>query len=208
MTSQHDWNSSAPQPGPSGGSYGTAPQDPGVPGTGGARGSGKDGDVHTYLYYPAFAFAVVLGGILALVLYVWIGNSTTGTTRIPVILLAAPALILVAAVRLGDSHVARRYPNLVPASKRAAVSPVQSPSQPWQAPAQVGGPQGGAAQHPYGSPGAYAPQAGYGHSSQPGAGAPAPMTPGHGQVGHQGQSRMPSQAPYGSMPSPPAGQQM
>ncbi|MBO3723729.1 hypothetical protein J5X07_01555 [Actinomyces bowdenii] len=182
MTAQHDWSSSSPQPGPiphSSGSYGAAPQEPGAPRAGDRKGSGKDEAVHTYLYYPAFAVAIVLGGILALVLYVWIGNSTTGSTRIPVILLAAPALILVGAVRLGDSHVARKYPNLVPASKRAAVA------------GSGAGPAGGQGstppQHPYGRNVAHAPQAPY------------------GQAAPQGRSDQPGQAPYGSVPNPPTG---
>lgn len=145
MTAQHNWNASSPQPTPippSGVSYGTVPQEAGASPAGAGKGTGKDEVIHTYLYYPAFAVAIILGGILALVLYVVIGNSTSGNARIPVILLAAPALILVAAVRLGDSHVARRYPNLVPASKRAAMAgPVAG---------HAGAATGPVPQHPYG----------------------------------------------------------
>lgn len=147
----------------------------------------KNETVHTYLYYPGFALAVILGLILAFVIYIWISNNTSAG-RIPIWLLALPAILLVAAVRFGDEHLARAFPGLVPASKRAALAPTSASGH-------DGGAQAGMPPHPYGT---QTGQSGYGQPA-----SPAATTTGAAPVGYPAPSASTAQP----QPAQPYGQQ-
>lgn len=110
--------------------YQAPQQPPGAPAPSGlSTGTNQDdsSQVHTYLYYPGFAAAVILGLVLAFVIYFWISDHASGVSRIPIWLLALPCLVLVAIVRFGDEHLARAFPGLVPASKRAGHASAGAP---------------------------------------------------------------------------------